>query len=62
MCALVIDLSRNQAALPFAVFTVTLCTMGTRISGWVFRQKDNIEMHMKNTETTPMVCESKQVS
>lgn len=48
-------LSKNQPLLPFAVFTVMFRTMGTRISGWVFRQNDRIEMQMKNTETTPIV-------
>jgi len=35
--------------------------MGTRMSGWVFRQNDRIEMQMKNTETTPMVWNLKMI-
>ncbi len=29
---------------------------GTRMSGWVLRQKERMDMQMKKTEITPITC------
>ena len=42
--------------------TVTLWITGTRMLGWVFRQKDRIEMQMKKTEITPINYKIKNIS
>ena len=38
----------------FAHLSVTLRMTGTLMSGWVFRQNDNIDTHIKKTEITPI--------
>ena len=47
-------LSSVQAVRFPPVLKVMFLMTGTRMSGWVFRQKDNMEMQMKKTDTTPM--------
>ena len=36
--------------------------MGTLISGWVFKQKERIEMQMKKTEITPITWNKNQIN
>ena len=54
--ALVWYLSKVQAVLLYEVRTVMLRITGTRMSGWVLRQKETMETTMKNTEITPITC------
>lgn len=56
MWAFVCALSITQAVPPFAVLTVRFLSDGTRISGCVLRQNESIDTHIKNTETTPIIC------
>ena len=51
--ALVWALSRVQAEVLKDVRTVMFRMTGTRMSGWVLRQKDTIDTTMKNTEMIP---------
>ena len=53
-CAFVLCLSRVQAVTFPPVLMVMFLITGTRMSGWVFRQKDKMEMQMKKTDMTPM--------
>ena len=46
-------MSRVQAVTLLPVLMVMFLMTGTRMSGWVLRQKDRIEMQMKNTEMMP---------
>ena len=52
-CGFVPCLSSVQAVMLRAVLTVRLWMTGTLMSGWVFRQKVNMETQMKKTETIP---------
>ena len=52
-CGFVPCLSSVQAVILRAVLTVRLWITGTLMSGWVFRQKVNMETQMKKTETIP---------
>ena len=47
-------LSRVQAVKFPPVLKVMFLITGTRMSGWVLRQKDKMEMQMKKTEMTPI--------
>jgi len=60
-CALVWALSKVQADVLKDVRTVMLRITGTRISGWVFRQKETIDTTMKNTEMMPITWKSRWI-
>ena len=45
---------RVQAVRFPPVLMVMFLITGTRMSGWVLRQKDKMEMQMKKTEMTPI--------
>ena len=47
-------MSRVQAVRFPPVQMVMFLITGTLMSGWVFRQKDRMEIQMKKTEITPM--------
>ena len=47
-------LYRVQAVRFPPVLMVMFLITGTRMSGWVLRQKDKMEMQMKKTEMTPI--------
>ena len=47
-------MSRVQAVRFPPVQMVMFLITGTLMSGWVFRQKDKMEMQIKKTEITPM--------
>ena len=51
-------MSRLQI-VEFCQVTVTFLMTGTRMSGWVFRQKVNMETQMKKTETIPTLFTTK---